>query len=98
MRTYPDDDAPDGYWISAEGYARLAAELERDGHHDVAEHFYARSRAAAAAAELVDVDQVPEELEATESLPVVKDWVEQDDLHADYLDAMHERAEAEDGR
>jgi len=43
------DEAPDGYWISARGYARLATELEGEGHPGVADHYFARAHDAAVA-------------------------------------------------
>lgn len=95
-----EDEAPDGFWISAAGYARLAAELEADGHLSVADHYYARAQAAAvqrfeetcARGQLVGVDEVPEHLEPTEVLP------DPMDAYWDRLDRDHARAERRAGR
>jgi hypothetical protein len=97
---------PDGFWVSAEGYARLAKEQEAFGFLDLASYFYGRAADAAVAkfdeacarAELVGVDQVPEELEPTAVLPAPPNpWIEDYD-GADFREAVHARAEAEAGR
>lgn len=78
-------EAPDGYWLSAEGYARLAEEMERAGHLDLLKYFERRSHDAAvarfeevcaAAPALAAVDEVPEELERTEVIFAPNPWQE----------------------
>jgi len=87
-------DAPEGYWVTAKGYAHLAAEQERGGHLDLAAYFYQRATDAAVAAfeescrarvpQLVGIDDVPDEVEPTEDLPAPAPWVEDvDDLPAE---------------
>jgi hypothetical protein len=79
-------DAPDGYWVTAKGYAHLAAEQERGGHLDLAAYFYKRAAEAAVAqfeescrargTQLVPVDMVPEECERTEVMSTPSPWLE----------------------
>jgi hypothetical protein len=100
------DATPDGFWVSATGYAKLAGEMEAGGHLDLAGYFFKRAQdaavarfdevCAAAAPELVAVDAVPEQLERTEVLFVPSPWVEREELYdGDRHDAAkHERAEA----
>lgn len=93
-------DAPDGYWLSAEGYARMAEEMERAGHLDLLKYFERRSQDAAvarfdevcaAAPQLVGIDDVP--AEPTAELAEANPWVEFYD--GDKADAAaHERHEA----
>jgi hypothetical protein len=97
-------DAPEGFWVRAQGYALLALEMEEGGHLDLASYFFGRAQGAcearfeescAAAAPLVGVDEVDETLEVTEVLPVPRDYA---DCYADWQEAIHARAEAEAGR
>lgn len=77
-------NAPDGYWVSATGYARLAEEMERAGHFDLQRYFLARAQAAAVARfdevcavpQLVAVHMVPEE--RTQEMPATNPWIEQE--------------------
>lgn len=98
-------DAPEGFWVTARGYAQLAAEQENGGHLDLAAYFYRRAADAAVAAfeescrarvpRLVGFDDVPDE--PTADLPEANPWVELYD--GDRADAAaHERHEARAGR
>jgi hypothetical protein len=79
-------EAPEGFWISATGYARLAEEMERAGHLDLLKYFEKRSHdaavarfdeaCAAAVPQLVAVDQVDEQLERTEVVFAPNPWAE----------------------
>lgn len=90
---------PDGFWVSAEGYAQLASEQEARGFLDLAAYFYGRAVDAAVAKfdeacarrQLVGVDEV-EDLEVTEVLP------DPLDAYWERLDRDHDRAERRAGR
>lgn len=79
-------EAPEGYWLSAEGYARLAEEMERAGHLDLLKYFERRTMdaaearfdqvCAAAVPQLVAVDEVPEQSEPTVVIFAPNPWLE----------------------
>lgn len=82
-------EGPDGFWVSATGYATFALQVEASGHLDLAAYFYKRAQdaavarfdevCAAAVPHLVAVDQVDEQLERTEVVFAPSPWIEQEE-------------------